>query len=156
MTTTTKFKLIAHAYRMTPANPDEPTRMSRLSWAVLDDDNKFIRGFDFYIEPTDWAMTEPGAVADDGTTFDRLFTIGHAPKFVIEKFIYDYEHARELFVVDADDFTALLTAEAHRYQIGARKKPETKHSLIDRGNAPKFDLSAGLKPLITYFTQTAN
>lgn len=154
--TTTKFKLIAHAYRMTPANPDEPTRMSRLAWALLNDDNKLIRGFDFCIDPTDWAMTEPGAVADDGATFDRLFAIGYAPKFVIEKFIYDYENARELFVVDVAAFTELLTGEARRYQIGAREKPGAKHSLVDRANATTLDLSAGIQPLIVYFTQTAN
>lgn len=153
---TTKFKLIAHAYRMTPTNPDESPRMSRLAWVVLNDDNKLIRGFDFYIDPTDWGMTEPGAVADDGATFDRLYVIGHAPKFVIEKFICDYEHARELFVVSVDDFTALLTAEARRYHIGAREKPDIKHSLIDRANAPTLDLSGGVNPLIAYFTQTAN
>ena len=141
---------------MTPANPDEPTRMSRLAWAVLNDDNKLIRGFDFCIDPTDWGMTEPGAVADDGATFDRLFVIGHAAKKVLEKFIYDYENASELFVVSVDDFTALLIAEARRYQVGARTKPDIKHSLIDRANAPTLDLSAGVNPLIAYFTQTAN
>lgn len=152
----TKFKLIAHAYRMTPANPDEPTRMSRLAWAVLNDDNKLIRGFDFCIDPADWEMTEPFAVADDCASFDRLYVIGKPPKFVIEKFIYDYEHARELFVVSVDDFTALLTVEARRYHIGAREKPDIKHSLIDRANAPTLDLSGGVNPLIEYFTQTAN
>lgn len=153
---TTKFKLIAHAYRMTPTNPDESPRMSRLAWAVLNDDNQLIRGFDFCIDPTDWGMTEPGAVADDGATFDRLFVIGHAAKKVLEKFIYDYENASELFVVSVDDFTALLIAEARRYQVGAREKPDIKHSLIDRANAPTLDLSAGVNPLIAYFTQTAN
>jgi len=75
---------------------------------------------------------------------------------VLEKFIYDYENASELFVVSVDDFTALLIAEARRYQVGARTKPDIKHSLIDRANAPTLDLSAGVNPLIAYFTQTAN
>lgn len=152
----TKLKLIAHAYRMTPANPDESPRMSRLAWVVLNDDNKLIRGFDFYIDPTEWGMTEAGAVADDCSTFDRLFVIGHAPKFVLEKFIYDYESASELFVVSVESFTDILTAEARRYKVGARTKPEIKHSLTDRPNAPTLDLSAGVKPLIEYFTQTTN
>lgn len=147
-------KLIAHAYRMTPTNPDESPRMSRLAWVVLNDDNQLIRGFDFYIDPTDWGMTEPGAVADDGATFDRLFVIGHEPKKILQKFICDYETASELFVVSVDDFTALLTAEARRYQVGARTKPEIKHSLTDRPNAPTFDLSAGVNPLVAYFTQS--
>ena len=153
---TTKFKLIAHVYRMTPTNPDKSPRMSRLAWVVLNDDNKLIRGFDFYIDPTDWQMTEPFAVADDGASFDRLYVVGKPPKFVIEKFIYDYEHARELFVVDVAAFTELLIGEARRYQVGAREKPEIKHSLIDRANAPTLDLSGGVQPLIVYFTQTAN
>ena len=150
--TKTKFRVFAHAYRMTPANPDEPIRMSRLSWVVLNDDNKPIRGFDFCIDPTDWEMTETGAVSDDGASFDRLYVIGHAPKTVIEKFIYDYENASELFVVNIDDFISLLTAEARRYQIGAREKPDIKHSLTERPNAPTLDLSRSIEPLILYFT----
>lgn len=149
-------KLVAHAYRMTPSDPDEQARLSRLAWALLNDDNKLIRGFDFYIDPTDWEMTELFAVSDDGASFDRLYLVGHAPKFVIEKFIHDYEKAAELFVVDVADFTALLTSEARRYHVGARNKPEVKHSLIDRENAPMLDLSAGINPLIQYFTQIGN
>jgi hypothetical protein len=141
-------KLIAHAYLAKSAIEGEGQRMRRLAWVVLDKENKPVRGFDILIEPDGWNITEEGATIEGGATFTKLYDIGTPATFVLTKFVYDYEHATDIYCVNCDAFVSILIEEAKRYQIGAKKRPENKHFL---GEEKTPDLNGGIMPLVKAF-----
>jgi len=141
-------KLIAHAYLAKSAIESEAPRMCRLAWVVLDKENKPVRGFDMLIEPDGWSLTEGGATIEGGATFTKLYAIGTPATFVLTKFVYDYEQATDIYCVNCDAFVSILIQEAKRYHIGAKKRPDTKHSL---GEEKMPDLNGGIMPLVKAF-----
>ncbi|MGL6008061.1 MAG: hypothetical protein ACRC1D_01250 [Culicoidibacterales bacterium] len=138
-------KLIAHLYKATPSAPPSQARMSRLSWVLLNNENKIIRGFDFWVNPESWGIEDECVSLDDGYDMNHLYIVGHQPKFILEKFIVDYEDADELHVMSADEFIEQLIYEARIYGVAAKSKP-------DRISCGKIDLDMrhGITPLVKH------
>ncbi|MGL6008501.1 MAG: hypothetical protein ACRC1D_03515 [Culicoidibacterales bacterium] len=138
-------KLIAHLYRATPNTEQSHPRMSRLAWALLNQENNIVRGFDFWVNPESWGVDDEGVVLDDGYDMNHLYVVGHQPKFVLEKFIVDYEDATELHVMNTDHFIEQLIYEAKIYGVAAKSKP-------NRISCGKIDLDMrhGIYPLVKH------
>jgi hypothetical protein len=143
-------KLIAHAYKATMrAGDTETARLSRLAWVVLNKEGKPVRGFDFFVSPDDWGTSDIADARFDGcATVEMLRDLGHRPDFVLKKFTYDYERSDELYVLDADKFTELLTKEAIRYHVAASNKPKIKRSVKGLLQEGEIDLSHGIRQLV--------
>ena len=130
--------------------PEEPVRMSRLNWVVLNDECKIVRGYSFNIDPTDWGMTEQGAVNQTGDSFDRIATIGHPVATVLQKFIDDHDACDTVFCVDCDAAFAILIYEAKRAGLRANRP------ITDRRSMKEFtdklpDMKNGMQPLVDFF-----
>lgn len=141
-------KLIAHLYRATPTTEPSQPRMSRLAWALLNHENKIIRGFDFWVNPESWGIEEQYEqviISEDGYDMNHLYVVGHQPKFVLEKFIVDYEEATELHVMSEDEFIDQLIYEARIYGVASKSKPH-------RISCGKIDLDMrhGIAPLVKH------
>ncbi len=140
-------KLFFHAYYMKSVLPDQPVRMCRLAWRVLNEDLKTIRGFDFAIEPENWSLQEEGAETDSGYNWNKLYVLGVPIYGVLVKFIADYEEADKLYCKNSGVID-LLIFEASRLKIGAKKRPSIRNYLPDD---IFINFEHGIDSLIEYY-----
>lgn len=107
-------------YKAKPQEVDNWPRVVQLAWALFTNDGKPVRGFQFIIEPDGWTI-EPEAEAVHGISLDRATVIGKPIREVLEKFIYDYEHAHTLVAHNLGFDYPVLAAEMIRAKVRASK-----------------------------------
>lgn len=132
--------------------PEEPVRLARLDWVVLSDEWRIVRGFQFHIDPTDWGMTEDGALIESGDTFNRLAVMGHPINKVLEKFIYDHDQCETAITMDCDRCFAILVYEAQKAGLRAQTRISDRRSLGEYTDE-SLDLKANIQPLIDFFVK---
>lgn len=134
--------------------PAEPARLARLDWIVLSDENRIVRGFQFYIDPlaSNWEMTEEGALVESGHSFNLLALIGHPIEKVLAKFIYDHDFCQRVVTPDCERCFSILIEEACRVRVSAKTRIKDRVCLGNYADEA-LDLKGGLQPLIDFFVK---
>lgn len=145
--------IFVHAFRMIPAETDQPARLCRLDWVVANDENRLCRGFSFDIEPDNWQMDESTAVIEHGATFNRLHVFGSPAAMVVKKFFNDLDSCDTMVAPDVDAVIAILTTEAKVYLIGAKRKIENRISFPSPDEPLNFEHNVVNGMVERYFNQ---
>lgn len=99
---------------------DNWPRVAGLSWVIVNDEGKLVRGFTFKLLHDVGKLDFPEAVGVD------LTNNGIPATRVISKFLSDYDSCRTLIAHNLKRDYSILAAEAVRYRLQAKTRIETR------------------------------
>lgn len=104
---------------------DKWPRITGLSWVMLNDENKIVRGFRFKVKHT---VGETGFPPEIKQSEEEQ---GNPAKYVIDRFLSDYDSADFLIAHGLKRNFGLLAAEAIRYKSRAKTRIENRFCTIE-------------------------
>lgn len=121
---------------------NEPPKILRIQWAVINSEMTLVRGFSFFIQDEEQSESPDQC----GIGMETVSQYGKPIDYVMKKFIYDYGQCGIIAGPDIESDLAILGAEAKRLEIIPGSKIEEKVQINSENKCP--DLNSLIKSYI--------
>lgn len=101
---------------------NEPPKILRIQWAVINSEMTLVRGFSFFIQDEE----QSGSPDQCGIGMETVSQYGKPIEYVLKKFIYDYGQCQIIAGPEIETDLAILGTEAKRLEIVPSDRIETK------------------------------